>query len=324
MKRLSLLVFATSVLLLTQAQTTNQYYLTYIEQYADLAQRQQQEHGIPASITLAQGLLESSAGRSWLATKANNHFGIKCGGEWKGASVRKDDDRKDECFRKYRHVRESYEDHSKFLLRPRYKSLFSLAVTDYKGWARGLKQCGYATDPGYAGKLIRIIEDYNLMQYDLSAQELPVGKHRHQQEDIEKETVVARPEPALSHVANNMEAVALTIEHTVLRNNGSKYVVAQEGDTFESLAYEFNMYPATLRKYNDIVNPRYQLQPGDKVYLKPKRRKAARQYARYYVKKGENIWQIAQDKGVRLKSIYRLNGIEEGQNVTVNQELRLR
>lgn len=326
MKRLSLLCFVQLCAVLLQAQTQNQYYLAYIETYHQLAQKQQQAHHIPASITLAQGLLESSAGRSELAMKANNHFGIKCGGEWKGASVTKDDDRKDECFRKYKRVEESYEDHSKFLLRDRYQSLFALPITDYKGWARGLKQCGYATDPGYADKLIRIIETYNLMQYDLDSRSQSAKKPVLQETDIEKETVEAEPESKgkASLQSSAWNEVELVVEHPVYRNNGARYVIAEEGDTFESIAYEFNIYLSSLYRYNDIVNQRYQLQPGDKVYLQLKHRKAAKQFARYRVKRGENIWQIAQDKGMRLNTIYKLNGIPKGQDVMVNQELRLR
>ena len=133
-------------------------YLAYIEQYRETAVRQQQEYGIPASITLAQGLLESGAGQSRLATEGNNHFGIKCHNTWKGDGIYMDDDEKGECFRKYGNAAESFEDHARFLKRKRYEPLFSLDVTDYKGWANGLKKCGYATDPRYASKLISIIE----------------------------------------------------------------------------------------------------------------------------------------------------------------------
>ncbi|MGM9831183.1 MAG: glucosaminidase domain-containing protein [Paludibacteraceae bacterium] len=326
MKRLSFFCFALLCAAMMSAQTQNQYYVAYIETYHQLAQKQQQQHLIPASITLAQGLLESSAGRSELAMKANNHFGIKCGGEWKGASVTKDDDRKDECFRKYRRVEESYEDHSKFLLRDRYKPLFALPITDYKGWARGLKQCGYATDPGYADKLIRIIETYNLTQYDQASQPSSTKKPAIQEAEIEKETVEAEPESKgkTSSSSSAWNEVELAVEHAVYRNNGARYVIAEEGDTFESIAYEFNIYLSSLYKYNDILNRRYQLQPGDKVYLQLKHRKAAKQFAHYRVKRGENIWQIAQDKGVRLSTIYKLNGIPQGQDVMINQDLRLR
>ncbi len=337
MKRL-ILFFVSAIFLLTsiKAQTKQEAYNAYIEKYYKQAQAEQKKYGIPASITLAQGLLESAAGKSDLALKANNHFGVKCAGDWKGATFTKDDDAKDECFRKYKHVSDSYEDHSKFLLRDRYAPLFKLESTDYKGWAHGLKQCGYATDPGYAGKLIKLIEDYDLTRYDVAKQpedNTPTAAtpsksnskivNEEIQNDSEPEDIVEssfktkKTRPKLS-------AVDLVNEHKVLRNNGNRYIVARQGDTFASLAYEYNMYEKTLRRYNDIVNPQYELHKGDKVYLYKKRTRAKKQYAVYRVKQGENIWQIAQDKGVTLKSIYKRNGIEEGQNVTVNQELRLR
>lgn len=348
MKKILLLSLVSVCAMSAMAQTTREYYTAYIEKYYKQAQAEQKKHGIPASITLAQGLLESGAGRSELATKANNHFGVKCAGGWTGETFLKDDDQKDDCFRKYKHATQSYEDHSQFLLKPRYESLFKLQQTDYKGWAHGLKRCGYATDPGYAAKLIKLIEDYNLMQYDVegkTAQKTTTAsaatstqtktatnktgdkkKSVVVQEDWdsdEAEEVVERSFKQRKS-GKSMAAVDLVAEHKVRSNNGSRYVVARQGDTFESLAHEFNIYEKTLRRFNDIVNPRYELQEGDKVYLYAKRRKAKRQYAVYRVRRDENIWQIAQDKGMRLKTIYRLNGITEGQNVTINQELKLR
>lgn len=327
MKKLLFTVMVVLCVLSAVAQTAKDYYTAYIAKYAKQAQQEQKKHGIPASITLAQGLLESAAGRSDLAQNANNHFGIKCTSSWTGDSYTKDDDKKDECFRKYRQVSDSYEDHSQFLLRPRYESLFQLDITDYKGWAHGLKRCGYATDPGYAGKLIKLIEDYELAQYDIASTDK--GKTSASEPQTANQ-IEDEPEEVVDNAfktkrtRRTMAAVDLVMEHKVRRNNGRKYIVARLGDTFASLAYEYNMYEKTLRRYNDIVNPRYELHEGDKVYLYPKRSRAQRQYAVYRVKKGENIWQIAQDKGVKLKTIYRLNGIKEGENVTVNQELRLR
>ncbi len=328
-QKVILLLIASFIFTHTWAQTTAERYNAYIEKYIQIAQEQQREHGVPASITLAQGILESAAGTSELATKANNHFGIKCAGDWSGNTYTYDDDAKNECFRKYRSVKDSYDDHSLFLKRTRYESLFKLAVTDYKGWAHGLKRCGYATDPGYATKLIYIIETYDLAQYaQLEEEPKPVEEIVEDEQIVPVTTTqttesIPSPQKRIAH-SGDMGSVDLIIEHEVLRNNGKRYVIAREGDTFLSIALEFNMYDSTLRRYNDIINPRYELQPGDKVYLQKKRKKAARKYATYRVKKNENIWQIAQDKGVQLATIYQLNGIPEGENVTVNQNLRLR
>ena len=149
------------------AQRKNSSYEAYISKYSNLAIEHQKKYKIPASITLSQGLLESGAGQSSLARQSNNHFGIKCHSDWRGGRVYHDDDLRGECFRKYNQVEDSYTDHSKFLaFRPRYAVLFNLDITDYKGWAKGLQQCGYATDKAYANKLIKVIEDYELYRYD--------------------------------------------------------------------------------------------------------------------------------------------------------------
>lgn len=145
------------------AQTLNQDYIAYIEKYKQAAVNQELTHKIPACITLAQGLLESGAGKSELAVQANNHFGIKCHNTWTGETYTHNDETLNECFRKYASAEESFEDHAIFLEKPRYQKLFELEITDYKGWARGLKECGYATDVNYAPKLIKIIEDYDLV-----------------------------------------------------------------------------------------------------------------------------------------------------------------
>ena len=162
MKKILLLPYLLLAALVMQAQSKNQAYLDYIAQYSDLAIEQQRKHKVPAAITMAQGILESAAGRSELAVKANNHFGIKCTSDWQGRTINKDDDKANECFRRYARVENSYEDHSLFLLRKRYESLFALPIGDYKGWAHGLKACGYATDPKYPEKLIQLIELYEL------------------------------------------------------------------------------------------------------------------------------------------------------------------
>ncbi len=341
-------IFICIILFLTSAnlvaQSNSERYQAYIDKYAEWAQEEQREHGVPACITLAQGLLESAAGQSELATKANNHFGIKCGDNWTGDTYRHQAERGKECFRKYRSAQESFRDHSLFLKRKRYASLFELKVTDYKGWAHGLKRCGYATDPNYAPKLIKIIETYDLARFSiLDDKKAKKTKKTNKEEKLQQTRQTTEPVAVTTeyptaphrsqqpnHAASSVKSptdigsVDLLTEHEVLRNNGKRYVIAREGDTFLSIAYEFNMYDSTLRRYNDIINPRYELQPGDKVYLQKKKKKASRKDAIYRVKRNENIWQIAQDKGMRLQTIYELNGIPEGENVTINQELRLR
>ena len=241
------------------AQRKNKAYLDYIEQYKSIAIKHQKLYGIPASITLAQGLLESGAGRSELARKSNNHFGIKCHSDWKGKRVYHDDDRKDDCFRKYDSPEDSYEDHAKFLKRARYASLFELKVTDYRGWAKGLKACGYATDRSYANKLIQTIELYELYEYDrpkfkpIRAQDLPP-------------VVVENP-------------------HAVYRSWGLLYVEARDGDTLESIAQEFGFSANALSQSTRYPRD-YPLEAGDIVYLEKKKKKAEKGYDYAVVRSG--------------------------------------
>ncbi len=275
-----------------QAQKRNPRYVEYINKYSSLAVEQMREHKIPASITLAQGLLESGAGYSMLARKSNNHFGIKCGGNWRGRTVRHDDDARNECFRAYKSVRDSYEDHSAFLTRgARYAFLFRLKTTDYKGWARGLKKAGYATDRSYANRLITIIEDYDLYKYDRK------GK-------AYKEPTILNP-------------------HQVYIANGLAYVVARDGDTFKSLSKEFGIRWKKLVKYNDLQKD-YTLMSGDIIYLKEKKKKAQKPYVVYVVRDGDSMHSISQKFGIRLKNLYRMNRKDGEYIPEVGDPLRLR
>ena len=228
----SRLIFIFALLLVCvqnmQAQYRNQRYVEYINKYSGLAVDQMKRYKIPASITISQGLLESGAGQSTLSQKSNNHFGIKCPGNWSGKTVRHNDDAPNECFRAYDDPRESYEDHSKFLTSgSRYAFLFNLDITDYKGWARGLKQAGYATDPSYANRLITIIETYELYQFD---------KKGYRFNNEKKET-----KPRINRVA-----------HQTYIMNDVIYVIARRGDTFETIADEFDTSARKLIKYNDL------------------------------------------------------------------------
>ncbi len=268
------------------AQVRNQLYLYYIEDYKNIAIEQQKKYKIPASITLAQGLLESGAGKGQLARKSNNHFGIKCH-DWRGPAVYHDDDEAGECFRKYKHAKESYEDHSIFLTgRSRYATLFQLKTTDYKGWARGLQRCGYATDKAYASKLIKIIEDYELHQYDKMA-----ANHK-----TAKKTEIKR----------NKKLPADYTPHQVYKANGLIYVIVRPGDLLSYIAAEFGFKTVGLADYNEIpVN--YQLTEGDIIYLEKKNKKAQKQYQTHIVKSGESMYSISQRYGIRIKNLYKMN-----------------
>ena len=275
MKQLITIVLCVVCCFTMQAQTRSKQYEEYIKKYRDLAVEEMKRYHIPASITLAQGLLESGAGQSELARKSNNHFGIKCGGDWRGKTVRHDDDARGECFRAYKHPKESYEDHSKFLVnRPRYASLFKLQITDYKGWARGLKKAGYATNPRYAEQLIGIIELYDLHRYD-SKDGLKWMKEN--------------PNPHQPYIANDL-----------------LYIVVRPGDSWKSISKEFDISQKKLRKYNDLYKG-YALQVGDILYLEKKNKRADKEHIVHVLRAGESMHGISQKYGIRLKNLYKLN-----------------
>ena len=278
MKNILTLFLCLLCALSAQAQTRNKQYEDYIKKYSDIAVREMKRYHIPASITLAQGLLESGAGQSVLARKSNNHFGIKCGGDWRGPSVSHDDDARGECFRAYKHPEESYEDHSKFLAgRPRYAGLFKLKITDYKGWAYGLKKAGYATNPQYAEKLIGIIELYNLHKYDTK-------------EGVK--WMKQNPEPHQPYVSNEL-----------------LYIVVRVGDTWKSISKEFDISQSKLRKYNDLYKG-YNLRVGDILYLEKKKRKASKDNIVHVLRSGESMYTVSQKYGIRLKNLYKLNKMQ--------------
>ena len=259
MKRIfNLLLFVLSTQIIF-AQNKNTTYIEYINKYQDIAIKQQKLHGIPASIILAQGLLESGAGKSTLATKANNHFGIKCH-EWTGDAIYHNDDKDNECFRKYKEVSDSFEDHSQFLAnRSRYQSLFLLKPTDYVAWAHGLKAAGYATDPAYAQKLINLIEIYDLHEYD--------KKKRHERKKLKD----AKKTKSKSLVSEQNKTDKGRI---IYKSNYIKIVIAQDGDTYVSLAEELNMSVKKLRRYNEVGEDK-ELKAGDIIYLSKKKKQAA-------------------------------------------------
>lgn len=279
-KKLALFVFLLFLLLPAAYSQNykNKLYLDYIDKYKDEAVNQQKRYKIPASITLAQGLLESGAGRSELARKSNNHFGIKCHSVWRGDKVFHDDDEKGECFRKYDDPMDSYEDHSLFLTtRARYAPLFDLKITDYRGWAVGLKKCGYATDKAYASKLIDIIETYELYKYDVVKEG---KKTRSKKQEL--------------------------VPHTPYISSGLLYVEAREGETLLDIAKEFGIKVKKLAAYNEIPRE-YPLYDGMVIYLQEKNRYADPKYSEHTVAAGESMYSISQRYGMKLSSLYKLN-----------------
>lgn len=297
----------------SQSQSTA--YLTYIDNYHQLAIRQQQEYRIPASITLAQGLLESSAGQSDFVKRSNNHFGIKCS-DWTGERIYHDDDEKGECFRKYDHVIQSYEDHSLFLKnRKRYAFLFQLESTDYEGWAFGLKKAGYATDPSYAYKLISIIENYNLHRFDF--------EKLNEKGNALKEANGGSTKGKTQNTQLAMGRVDVQIVHSIYRVNDVKFVIAQPGDNFALIADEFDIPVSRLLAYNDLLSDAG-LEEGTRVFIGKKKNKAPVGYDTHRILPGESMYSISQDYGIRVVKLYDLNNMAYDKGAEIGLLLKLR
>ncbi|VAW16668.1 Hemagglutinin [hydrothermal vent metagenome] len=282
----------------------------YILKYQLLAIREMERSGIPASITMAQACLESADGNSELSRKSNNHFGIKCKAGWKGKKVYYDDDHHNECFRKYRHVEDSYIDHTSFLMgNYRYAFLFNYAPTDYKSWAKGLKKAGYATARDYDKKLIKIIETYKLNLLD---------------EKIGGREIARFTQPRLAK--DNAEGGFFINPYQTRKvelRNGIRSVVVRNGDTFETIAREFGLEDWEIYKFNDY-HVGYKPQPNEIIYISPKKRRAQKHFPTHTVRQGESLHSISQMYGIRLHSLYRLNRIDPGQRIVVGQKLELR
>jgi len=276
----------------------------YIDSFKVFAMQEMRMHGVPASITLGQGVLESASGNSKLAKNCNNHFGIKCRSTWTGAFCLADDDAKDECFRGYPSVYESYRDHSLFLKNSkRYFPLFELSATDYKGWATGLREAGYATNPSYATILIGVIEKYHLGQFDSM---VVMGDDYVIPSDGNSNS---NPNAGNSSMAGVSEV------------NGIQAIIAKPGETPEALAARYNMGIWQIYKYNDIEKGQM-LNPGEIIYLKPKRRHSTE--TNHLVKPGESMREISQQYGVKVKHLYKLNRLELGEEVQPGEVLNLR
>jgi len=289
----------------------------YIETYRDIAIEEMRLHGIPASIKLAQGILESGFGNSDLAIRSNNHFGIKCNG-WTGRSVLHDDDAKNECFRAYNDPIESWRDHSQFLrTRPWYAPLFDLDPTDYKAWAHGLRRAGYATNPRYAQLLIRVIEDNNLAQYDKIAKnmlvELPASPNLR--------TAGSRPaRPAPTQGVEDFAPVSFEPVRVVQTNNRIKYIVARPGDTPERIAEEMSMRVWQILRYNELEDGR-KIQAGQIVYLQLKRKQGIK--AVHIAQPGETLYDISQQHGIRLDHLMSRNSMQAWQQPQPGQKILL-
>lgn len=305
--RKSILVFLAFLLSYSlTADTTKDRVDAYVARYADLAVSEMYRSGIPASITLAQGLLESGFGRSTLALESNNHFGIKCHSDWTGERVYYDDDKKGECFRKYPKVLDSYMDHSDFLrYKPRYASLFDFEITDYRSWANGLKKAGYATDPAYAGKLINLIETYNLDRFDKVSR----PEDAMQQEEVLPQSPNVLEKASRYTGSGRRGSFAVSLSREVLQINDIPFIYAREGETFKSIAQLYDLFPKELMAFNDVKKDRA-LASGEVIYLRPKAKRAVKGLEKHICSEGENLWQISQKYAVSLQALLKYNHLK--------------
>ena len=297
----------------------------YVEKYKAIAIAHMERYGIPASITMAQGILESDSGNSRLSLTSNNHFGIKCKKSWTGDKVYYDDDAKGECFRAYPSVEASYEDHADFLDQsPRYDSLFAYPADDYRSWARGLKACGYATAPDYAERLVKIIESMKLYLLDKENGNKIYAAAKSATANTETwwESNIATSDEQI-----NPNAFRVTVNshkgYGVYRSNHTFYIVAKEGDTFESVGDIFDISPKMLRKFNDVAKDG-KLSKGDIVYIERKKTQWLGNVMQHKVVRDENIYSLSQAYGIRLKSLKKLNRMREGADVKKGDIIRLK
>ncbi len=301
----------------------------YIERYKSIAVAHMERYGIPASITMAQGILESDCGNSILSRSSNNHFGIKCKRHWKGERVYHDDDEKGECFRKYPTVEDSYIDHAEFLdSQSRYDSLFAYSPTDYKSWARGLKAAGYATAPDYAERLVRIIEESKLFLLDkddglrLYASQLS-GKGADDNWFVDQSSV--------GSVADNDRInpddyrITLNAHHgyNIYTSNGVTYITAKQGDTFASIGNAFHLSGSNLRRFNDYPAGREPAK-GDVVFIRRKHKVWNGNINAHTVLEGETLHSISQTYGIQLKALAKLNKMRPDATIAAGDKIRLK
>ena len=325
MKRIVAIVFLVLVGAFSLSAKERQTREEYVEKYKAIAIAHMERYGIPASITMAQGILESDSGNSHLSLSSNNHFGIKCKKSWAGDRVYHDDDAKGECFRAYPSVEASYQDHADFLDQsPRYDSLFAYSADDYRSWARGLKAAGYATAPDYAERLVKIIESMKLYLLDKENGNKIYSAAKNATANTE---AWFENNLAVSDERINPNAFRVTVNshkgYGVYRTNHTFYVVAKEGDSFESVGAAFDISPKMLRKLNDVAKDAT-LAKGDVVYIERKKTQWLGNVMIHKVVRDENLYSLSQSYGIRLKSLAKLNSLAKGADVKKGDVIRLK
>lgn len=299
--------------------------MNYIQQFKDAAVAEMERAGIPASITLAQGLLESAAGNSELARTANNHFGIKCGNDWSGKTAkRKDDDRDangeltESCFRKYDDAQQSFFDHSEFLRDPRkynrYGFLFNLDRTDYKAWARGLQASGYATSGDYSDKLINLIERYQLQNYDRPGNAAGIPT-----------TPTAPTTPLPPGTKPPVIPAGTSPTQRIGRINDVKVVLTQNGETIDEIARRYRLKPEKVADYNERrYPPGIKLADNTRIYIQSKRSKWRGRDTEHFVREGQSMFEISQLYGLKLNKLRERNGLAADQEPATGERIKLK
>lgn len=308
----------------------------YISSYKDLAVSEMRRTGVPASITLAQGMLESDYGRSSLARIGNNHFGIKCHNGWNGQTMTKHDDRRNDCFRKYRRPEDSFYDHSDFLKTgSRYSFLFDLDPMDYKAWARGLKKAGYATNPDYANMIIRKIEENRLYDFDKgSAASVYASGEKIQeklpdkiQDKVHGEVISVETKKGTGET-DKVQQETITFGDVmakvprIMENNRIQYIIVKDGESREKLEKDFDLLRWELPRYNDLKE-NFTPVPGQLLYLEPKRERAEFGLEFHTVATGETMHAISQKYGIKLKSLLEMNIMAEGDEPVTGKKILL-
>jgi len=299
----------------------------YIADYKALAISEMLRTGVPASIKLAQGIHETSAGESELVRKSNNHFGIKCKSSWTGESVTHDDDARGECFRKYEKAEDSYRDHSDFLKNsPRYSALFKLDPKDYEDWAWGLKKAGYATNPKYPQILIKLIEDYNLNDYTLIA----LGEKKEEPQELIADNNTQQSQTSLSerdgHAADISDSSDVTREQLPeypigeFRINETRVFFATKGSPYLAIANQYNISLSKIFEFNDMM-PCEIVEKDQLVYLQRKRKSGNNEF--HVVQPGETLYDIAQAEAIRLESLLSYNLLRKEQQPAIGERLYL-
>lgn len=324
---LAAILCACAVQLAAQTRLTRE---EYIDRYKSIAVAHMERYGIPASITMAQGILESDCGNSRLSTQSNNHFGIKCKRGWTGRKIYHDDDAKGECFRCYPTVEASYRDHAEFLdSQPRYDSLFAYSNTDYRSWARGLKAAGYATAPDYAQRLVRIIEESELYLLDRPDGERLYASRAGSKSDPEEWfSAGSSVATATAATAIDPDNYRVTINahagYNVYVTNGVHYVLSKENDTFEQIGRKFRLSARNLRKFNELKDKKAQPAPGEVIYIERKKKRWQGNARHHVCRQGETTWAVGQSYAIRTRSIEKMNRLRADDTLEEGRQIRIK